>query len=194
MDNIIKRRHAKLEGRTIYFTGKPCCHGHITVRSVKSGQCLQCCPPRVLIDSNVQKQKRKDYNKKYYSNNKEYFSNHNRKYRQDNLENRQAYCSEWKKKNKEVHACHSRNRHALKLSSGTHSAEDIADIFKMQRKRCAACKSHLKSTGYHVDHIFPIALGGSNYRRNLQLLCPPCNLKKHAKDPIAWAQEQGRLL
>lgn len=26
------------------------------------------------------------------------------------------------------------------------------------------------------------------------LLCPTCNLRKHAKDPIAWANENGRLL
>jgi hypothetical protein len=29
---------------------------------------------------------------------------------------------------------------------------------------------------------------------NVQLLCPPCNLKKHAKDPIQFMQERGFLL
>jgi 5-methylcytosine-specific restriction endonuclease McrA len=40
----------------------------------------------------------------------------------------------------------------------------------------------------------PLARGGSNDRLNLQCLCPQCNLSKNAKDPIAWAREQGRLL
>lgn len=32
----------------------------------------------------------------------------------------------------------------------------------------------------HIDHIFPLALGGSNDLVNLQLLCETCNLKKSA--------------
>jgi 5-methylcytosine-specific restriction endonuclease McrA len=35
--------------------------------------------------------------------------------------------------------------------------------------------------GYHIDHIVPIAKGGTSERRNLQLLAPICNLRKGAK-------------
>jgi len=40
----------------------------------------------------------------------------------------------------------------------------------------------------------PLSRGGSNDKYNLQLLCPTCNLKKSAKDPIDFAQENGNLL
>jgi 5-methylcytosine-specific restriction endonuclease McrA len=40
----------------------------------------------------------------------------------------------------------------------------------------------------------PLARGGTNHRRNIQILCPSCNLRKGWKHPIDFAQEMGRLL
>jgi 5-methylcytosine-specific restriction endonuclease McrA len=36
-------------------------------------------------------------------------------------------------------------------------------------------------SGLHIDHVYPVLHGGGNEVANLQLLCPTCNLKKHAK-------------
>jgi 5-methylcytosine-specific restriction endonuclease McrA len=76
---------------------------------------------------------------------------------------------------------------------GTYSPTDIARLFATQHGRCAYCRKSIRN-GYHVDHITPISKGGSNWPRNLQLTCVSCNLRKHAKDPIEFAQENGRLL
>lgn len=62
-----------------------------------------------------------------------------------------------------------------------------------QRWKCAICRVGIKG-GYHIDHIMPIAKGGKHEPRNLQLLCQSCNVRKAAKDPIAYMQELGRLL
>lgn len=69
----------------------------------------------------------------------------------------------------------------------------IPELERKQRMKCAACNSCL-SGGYHLDHIVPISKGGLHEVHNVQLLCPPCNLAKGSRMPIAWAQANGRLL
>jgi len=64
---------------------------------------------------------------------------------------------------------------------------------KAQKDRCAYCHKKL-GRGYHVDHIVPLARGGTNERRNIQITCKQCNHIKRDKDPIKFAQELGRLL
>lgn len=90
---------------------------------------------------------------------------------------------------------HHHNRDArIKASAGALSRDIATKLMVLQRGKCANCAKSLRVVGYHMDHVTPIALGGENVDSNIQLLCPPCNLKKWAKHPIRWAQEQGRLL
>lgn len=91
-----------------------------------------------------------------------------------------------------------RNRRAKKRNAdGIHTVEDVNSIFENQRGKCANCNKKLIKTGkekYHVDHITPLAKGGTNWPSNLQCLCPDCNLRKAAKNPLDWAKENGKLL
>jgi 5-methylcytosine-specific restriction endonuclease McrA len=91
-----------------------------------------------------------------------------------------------------------RNRRARKKNAaGSHTKQDIQALILLQKGKCAACMAKLRIEGkgkYHIDHIVSLARGGSNDKYNLQILCPSCNLSKHAKDPIEWAQKNGRLL
>lgn len=85
-------------------------------------------------------------------------------------------------------------RRALKAAAGgSFTQGDIERIRRLQRDRCAICRKKL-TRDYHIDHITPISRGGSSYPANLQLLCPPCNHRKHARDPIDYMQSLGRLL
>lgn len=65
-------------------------------------------------------------------------------------------------------------------ADGSFSKEEIADLYELQDGRCAACTARLSSK-YHIDHIVPLANGGTNYIANIQLLCAPCNLSKGAR-------------
>jgi 5-methylcytosine-specific restriction endonuclease McrA len=118
----------------------------------------------------------------------------NRPLTKEQQERKRAYQTAWAKKHPHVVALSWRNRRARKLAAeGKHTAGDITRLFKQQKGRCAYCAKSLR-TAFHIDHVVPLALGGSNWARNLQLLCPPCNLAKRAKDPIDFAQELGKLI
>jgi 5-methylcytosine-specific restriction endonuclease McrA len=89
-----------------------------------------------------------------------------------------------------------RNRQARKRGNGgTHTIADIAWLMEKQKKRCAHlwCRRSLKE-GYQVDHILPLAKDGPNDRKNLQLLCQPCNSRKSDTHPVDFAQQHGMLL
>lgn len=45
-----------------------------------------------------------------------------------------------------------------------------------------------------MDHILPLALGGTNVDENIQLLRKRCNLQKCAMHPVDFMQSKGRLL
>lgn len=115
-------------------------------------------------------------------------------WRKDNPDKCRKYARAWLERYPERQAQHQRNRRAREQNaSGTHTPSDILRIFKMQGRRCAYCRSVLRSKK-HIDHIMPLALGGTNDATNLQLLCVRCNLSKGAKHPIEFAQSLGRLL
>lgn len=131
----------------------------------------------------------------YYTENRDKGLVDRRRYRKDNLERLRAYDAERHADNPERARIAARNRRAAKKrATGSYTADDVTDLLKAQHGRCAYCRADLRKLKYHVDHITALSRGGSNYRRNLQLTCPPCNLSKHAADPIEFAQRTGRLL
>lgn len=87
-----------------------------------------------------------------------------------------------------------RRRAKAKEAGGTHTAADLADIFASQNGRCVYCRADLRKIARHVDHIMPLALGGSNGPENLQYLCQPCNQSKGAKHPDSFARERDLVL
>lgn len=121
-----------------------------------------------------------------------------REYQKANAVNIAARVRKYNQSNPEKQAAINRNYRARKRSSGgTNTAADIKAILTNQRGLCANCKTKLFKSGakkYHVDHIMPLALGGSNWPSNLQCLCQFCNLSKGAKHPDDWAAENGRLI
>lgn len=54
------------------------------------------------------------------------------------------------------------------------SKKIIRMLQSIQNNHCAYCSTELGN--YHVDHVWPLAAGGTNRLSNLVLSCPPCNL------------------
>jgi 5-methylcytosine-specific restriction endonuclease McrA len=60
-------------------------------------------------------------------------------------------------------------------------ASDLAlkqNLLDEARGRCKSCGFVLTVSTMRVDHVVPLAEGGSNLRGNLQALCEPCNQGK----------------
>lgn len=212
---IISRKEAQSLGLKRYFTGKPCKYGHVDERFVSTCKCMECCRIQSKEYGRSNPDKIADKNRKFRNDNPDYFAQYNAWYQKDYyernrdeiiLKSRKYYndnkdiISERSKKyyseNLHVYAAsRARRRDACLKAEGVHTAEDISIMLDRQKNRCAepTCGVDL-SDGYHVDHIMPLSKGGSNWPSNLQCLCPTCNLRKHAKHPIDWARENGRLL
>lgn len=100
----------------------------------------------------------------------------------------------WRKLNPDALSTYRQNRRARTLKAGgTLSRGLSARLFKLQKGKCACCGLPL-GTDYHMDHIMPLALGGSNTDDNIQLLRQRCNNQKHSKHPIDFMQSRGFLL
>ena len=100
----------------------------------------------------------------------------------------------WYQKNKNRLRPSRKAAKAMRRAAGAIDAAVVSFLMNAQRGKCAVCKASIAEGPYHLDHIKPLARGGTNQRTNLQLLCPPCNLSKSAKDPIDFMQSRGFLL
>jgi 5-methylcytosine-specific restriction endonuclease McrA len=181
-------------------------------RGIKCGyasRCKKCTSVYKKTYDEQNKESKSNYNKIWYLQNKENIAERVKLWREENKEKRYAYNKLWYEQNRErknaldkiwsslnpeKKAVHGRNRRSRKrLATGTHTDEDIHNLFRLQKKKCAVCNKSI-SKGYDVDHIVALSNGGSNDKYNLQLLCTYCNRSKHAKDPIEFMQEKGMLL
>ena len=69
-------------------------------------------------------------------------------------------------------------------------------LFGDQEGHCGGCRVMFPFRIFEVDHIIPLAKGGSDHRDNLQLLCGACNRAKGTgtqAELIAKLRERGHL-
>lgn len=217
---IISLEDAKSKGLKRYFTGDACPNGHIAERYVKARGCVVCMADRVAaaraskpkgrigrppIPVELQKARRKaqrsanveryrQYQNKYYANNKAKIAEKKLEWWKANPEAVSAIMRRWRLAHPETVRAHDHARRSREAKAeGSYTGDELKRLYELQKGCCAGCRARLNKK-YHADHIVPIARGGSNYITNIQLLCKTCNLRKHARDPIEWAQRNGRLL
>ena len=134
------------------------------------------------------------YAREWRLKNKEKYEASQESYRRKNADIRAKKSVEWRKRNPEIQRMQGSVKRVRKLNNGGKLSKDIVKkLFKLQKNKCACCGKSLKN-GYQLDHIMPLALGGSNCDNNIQLLTPFCNNSKHAKHPIDYMQRKGFLL
>lgn len=131
----------------------------------------------------------------WYAQNKERKSVTQAKWQAENKEKREAKKAEWRANNKDKWVMYNHNRRARRITAGGKLTAGLSDLlFKLQRGKCACGCGKPLGDDYHLDHIMPLALGGTNTDDNIQLLRKTCNLKKGTKHPIDFMQTRGFLL
>lgn len=89
MNEIIDRKMAIAMGLKRYFTGKPCCRGHVAERVVSSKSCMECGgkahyaknKAKRLEKNKIWRDNNKDRVKIYLSNRREIIREQSRRYR-----------------------------------------------------------------------------------------------------------------
>lgn len=148
-----------------------------------------------LVDPNdkrTSKEKRRDRNAASYPFEKEKKNTASREWYKNNKDRHLALARAWRQANPDAYRIHRQNRKANKSKSKL-SRGLGAKLFNLQRGKCACCGLPL-GDNYHLDHIMPLALGGTNTDDNIQLLRQRCNNQKHTKHPIDFMQSRGFLL
>lgn len=209
--SIISHSEAKRKGLQFYYSGRPCVRGHIAVRYTSNRACIECAkiqsedwyanPENALKRTEKNRKWREEnyeYNlerlKQYREENKEYCKIINAIWRSQNIERYKSGQKEWWKSNSQLNSLYNRSYRSRKRENGgSHTVSDIDDILKMQRLSCAICRCKLGDK-YHVDHIVSLSKGGTNDRRNLQILCRSCNQRKWSTDLLTFMRGLGFLL
>lgn len=70
----------------------------------------------------------------------------------------------------------------------------IVEILHEQNDQCAYCGQYLAGINYHIEHIVPLAAGGTNQRHNIALSCPKCNLVASSKVFPSMASKRVYIL
>lgn len=138
--------------------------------------------------------KRRSYNVAYRAANLDKVKASTAAWRAANSEKFKATYAAWNDANPEKRRIIGRNRRARKREVGGRLSGGIAKrLFKLQRGKCTCCSKPL-GDDYHLDHIMPLALGGTNTDDNVQLLRAECNRSKYAKHPVDYMRSKGFLI
>lgn len=204
---------AKAAGEKIFYDNVPCPYGHNDGKRVHNSACVTCSRDECRIRARNRpktedsRRKRREYARQrysenkdrinaqlreYYAKNKKRFSEVARAWRLANPDKFRAIQQRWQEKNPtNILARAARRRAQVRQVGGTFSAADIARIGRRQWWKCVYCGDDI-SMKFHVDHIIPVARGGTNYCGNIQILCASCNRSKGKKLPIEWRLQYSK--
>ncbi len=135
------------------------------------------------------KVRKNDTSKAWREANKEKNLQYNRDWNEANKERKRVTSKAWHKANPDkARAAEHRRRARLLSAGGTFSDQDIKSLAQSQPV-CNGCPVNFGDVPHTIDHIVPLARGGSNWPSNLQLLCQPCNDSKGAKTMEEWKHD-----
>lgn len=84
---------------------------------------------------------------------------------------------------------HKRGGHARRArtiqATGNYTSDQLSAVYD-RHESCIYCQTHLEHNEKTIDHVVPLAGGGSNFAQNLVVACRSCNSSKCDADPTEW--------
>lgn len=192
IDNLFPKSvaEARETGARFYFTGEPCSRGHIAKRRTSDRTCIEC--GRLKHEAQRKTERYKERVRAWEKANPDKVREKYRRYTEKNRQKVRDWGKGYRERNAERIAIRQAFRKSLRRTrDGAASQEQIAAHKQRHGKRCAMCHARAKTT---LDHIIPVAKGGTHTLRNIQWLCQPCNSSKGAKPMEDFARSRGLLL
>jgi 5-methylcytosine-specific restriction endonuclease McrA len=89
----------------------------------------------------------------------------------------------WQKANPDKVKARRHRRRARRVGAeGWYSGDDVRALLEGQKFLCFWCSDDINGR-HHIDHLIPLAKGGSNWPDNIVASCATCNHRKGAKMP-----------
>lgn len=199
---------ARTLGHNLYYTGKPCKHGHLTYRYVNERACSDCVKLKVKKSSTVSGgnarrwlAKTEEQRAAIYAKRKAYYeqtkaerqleklrSYYKLKQDVDWLEKRRVKINKWKQDNPhKVRADTVKRRTAKMKRTPAWLTEDDLWLIE-QAYELAALRTKLFGFSWHVDHVIPLqgtVVSGLHVPTNLQVIPWIQNVSKANKYSVA---------
>lgn len=187
------RKEAKDFGASRYFTGEPCCYGHISERLTRTAACQECERLRKIEYrvANIDKEReagrrraykarehKRRYHREWYLKNREAVLIRTSKYRQDNKQHLAEQRKRRRSDNPWVTRIDNANRKARRLLC-TPIWCDRAEVRKIYKE--ARLRQEQTGIPHEVDHVYPLkgkTVCGLHVPENLRITTRTENRKK----------------
>lgn len=120
--------------------------------------------------------------KEIYKKNKQSYIDRAAKWQKNNRDKVAIRNRKWRETNKELMAFYQRSRRA-KILANTIYAVTAKDLQRLYSQPCIYCGANSQ---IEIDHVIPIARGGTHGIGNLISACQTCNRSKQDKFVMEW--------
>jgi len=111
-------------------------------------------------------------------------------WRKNNPERKRAICATWEQNNPEACKAKIHRRRARRVNAdGIASGVQIEARWDYYGGKCYICGGSAEA----IDHIIPLAKGGSNWPANLRPICGRCNSVKGARWPYDFKEARNLM-
>jgi 5-methylcytosine-specific restriction endonuclease McrA len=152
-------------------------HRHSQRADGKQSHCKACAKVR-MADPVLRQRQRDAAKRSYYKRHEKELARHKARY-WSNPEFHRARVLAWQKNNPEIHAdIESRRRARIRNAPRIEKIDRFA-VYERECGRCHVCNRKCSRKTFEIDHLTPIAMGGTHTYDNVRIAHRSCNARRN---------------